>query len=171
MKETKSVLTREGIKKDLLGEMRAGVMSVVALVMTFALIGTIMTFLAFRPGVGRLICGSLWFLLIAYFVFAYAKSYVWIARDRFSVVEDELLYSAEETVHRGRTLMLERALYFAEHGRYKIQSTDGSAFSYSNEGDRFYLVVYDGKKPKKKVENTVLRVYNTRIYEFRGKKT
>ena len=162
-RETKSRLTRADIKKDLLGEMRAGVISMVALILVFLLVGLILTFIACRPGVGRVICGGLFAALIGYLTVAYTKSYVMIARDRFVVVEDELLRYAEETVRRHRTWAVERVFYFAEQGRYVVSEIDGSAFDYSNEGDKFYLVICGSKK-----NGAVLRVYNARVYEWRG---
>ena len=163
-KETKSILTRAGIRKDILGEMRAGIFSVCSLVLMLMFFGSILTFIAFRPGVGRIICGASFVALILLFVIEYTKNYVMIARGHFLVVEDELLYSAEETVYHRRHAQIERVLYFADHGRYVISHTDGSAFDYSNEGDRFYLVIRDSKKPKK---CSPFRVYNTRIYQWR----
>ncbi len=165
-KETKTQLTRADIKKDLLGEMRAGVISMVALILVFLLIGLILTFIAFRPGVGRVICGVVFIALIVYLIVAYTESYVMIARNRFTVVEDELLRYAEETVRRNRTWTVEKVFYFAEHGRYVVGEIDGSAFDYSNEGDRFYLVLYDCKNLKKKRRTPPIRIYNTRIYEL-----
>ena len=166
-KETKSVLTREGIKKDLLGELRTGILSLCALLMIFFVIGLILTFIAFRPGVGRVLCGLSFVALIVWLAVIYARSYVLIARDRFAVVEDTFLYAAEETVHQGRRLKLERVLYFERYGRYVLSPVDGSVFDYSNEGDRFYLVVYEEKTQKSHKNQPPIRVYNARIYEYR----
>jgi hypothetical protein len=60
-------------------------------------------------------------------------------------------------------LALEKAMYFEHYGRYVVSEVDGSAFDYSNEGDKFYLVICGSKK-----NGAVLRIYNARVYEWRG---
>ncbi|MBQ8408944.1 MAG: hypothetical protein IJY39_08780 [Clostridia bacterium] len=166
-KETKSVLTREGIKKDILGELRAMMASIVAFVGVMVLFWLIITFIACRGIVGRLISTGVFALLVGVIMASYVRTYLSAARGKICVVEDELLYTAEETVHRGRHLVLERVMYFAEHGRYVVSEVDGSAFDYSNQGDKFYLVIYDFKKSKKNKSASPIRVYNTRLYEWR----
>ena len=162
-KETKSILTREGIKKDLLGEMRATIISIVAFCGFMLLFWLIITFIACRELVGRLISTAIFLGLIALIVVEFAKRYYLVAGGRFSIVEDEFLHAEEETVHRGKHLKIERVLYFANYGRYVVSEVDGSAFDYSNEGDKFYLVVCGDKK-----NGALLRVYNARVYEWRG---
>ena len=161
-KETTSILTREGIKKDLLSEMRATIFSIVAFCGFMFLFWLIITFIACRGLVGRLISTAIFLGLITLIVVSFAKLYYRVASDRFSVVEDEFLYAREETVHRRKHLKIEKVMYFANYGRYVVSEVDGSAFDYSNEGDKFYLVVSDDKK-----ECAPMRIYNTRLYQLK----
>jgi hypothetical protein len=161
-KETKSLLTREGIKKDLLGEMRASIISIVAFCGCMAFFWLIITFIAYRGLVGRLISTAVFFGLSAVVVAGFLKGYLVVARDRFTIVEDEFLYATEETVRRGKHYVLERVMYFEHYGRYVVSEVDGSAFDYSNTGDRFYLVVSDSKK-----KCSPMRIYNMRLYQLR----
>ena len=161
-KETKSILTREGIKKDMLGEMRAGILSLVAGCGVFVFLWLIITFIACRTLVGRLISTVGFWGFIALVVVVFLKGYLAVARDRFTIVEDEFLYATEETVRRGKHYVLERVMYFDHYGRYVVSEVDGSAFDYSNAGDRFYLVVRDSKK-----ECKPMRIYNMRLYQLK----
>ena len=162
-KETKSILTREGIKKDLLWEMRVMIISIVAFCGIMVLTWAIITFIACRGLVGRLISTAVFLGLIVMIVAGFAERYYLVASNRFSVIEDQFTHATEETVHRGRHLALEKVMYFEHYGRYVVSEVDGSAFDYSNEGDKFYLVVCGGKK-----NGALLRVYNARVYEWRG---
>lgn len=80
------------------------------------------------------------------------------------VVEDELArISYDERVRSlfSRNVRYVTAYYFATYGRVEIGSS--SELIYTNERDKFYVVMYNDGKGK------IERVYNRKIYEFVNK--
>ena len=167
-KQTKTQISKETCKQELLKEMKwtAVLKTVVAFIV---LIGGIIflivdfpnwLFNIFFHGVGLFCLG-----LIAFFVYNEIKFFVDVKKSRIEIQEDTLEQIAVETVRRrsrhGYTYHEQKVFYFAEYGRYVTTSKDGSAFEYSNVGDRFYLLLYHGTiKP--------LRIYNAKVYEYRA---
>jgi len=90
---------------------------------------------------------------------------------RFRIEKDELLRKVkDETVSKRtrrsflkwqRTVITEDVFYFAKYGRYVLGTKNGSAFEYSSEGDEFYVVVYDAKKPRPEL------IFNSKIYDYK----
>ena len=83
-----------------------------------------------------------------------------VGGDYFDIVEDELTDMREELVYTGRHHRLIYVMYFRNYGSYRLNTAwDGSVWSYSSLGDRFYLVVSKN--------GSIRLVYSKKIYEFK----
>ena len=167
MKETKSIITRESCAKALIDETRALLpMSIVGVLLCIPLV--LMVVWAFHDAPPLLA----WIFAVAIAVFVgYFLCYLivnfyfhmlLVKRGQFAVVEDTLLTITEEEQIRAHRqhfhVKLEKVFYFENHGRHVVT---GSVFEYSSVGDRFYVVISTGKRPR------ILQVYHTRVYEYR----
>ena len=78
----------------------------------------------------------------------------------FMIVEDELTDMREELEYTGRHHRLIYVMYFRNYGSYRLNTAwDGSVWSYSSLGDRFYLVVSKN--------GSIRLVYSKKIYEVK----
>lgn len=83
-----------------------------------------------------------------------------VGGDYFDIVEDELTDMREELVYTGRHHRLIYVMYFRNYGSYRLNTAwDGSVWSYSSLGDRFYLVVSKN--------GSIRLVYSKKIYEVK----
>ena len=168
--ETKSIITRESCAKSLIYEalayLPAGIMGFLLCVLFCALL-----FWGSQgcPPVVMWVCIIIAVAFIIFFLYALiyliALRIVLVKSGRFAIVEDTLTAIAEEEsirhTARGTHVKIEQVFYFENHGRYVTTPLDGSQYSYSNVGDRFYVVIPCVKHPQ------VLRVFNTRVYTYR----
>ena len=134
---TKSIVTREDIHRRLNNHFTAALPALIALGVCLAFMNLcwladnwLFYGMAFLSDVG----------IVALVIGAIAEGKRRRAGE-FEVVEDELVDMREELKHTGRHLTLEYVLHFRNYGSYVVTECDGSVWSYSSLGDRFYLVV------------------------------
>ena len=183
MKETKNVLTKADIQKELKAKILVSVPARVIILFLGILLALLEIPMASEFLTEKLLVLSEWtaldvlitvlvglnllvfmlpLLLGLFLTYDLISQLLRIQKGDFTVYQDELAEMEEMEVRRiGGKIRLENVFYFLDSGRYVVTAADGSAFSYSNRGDRFYVVSYYGKKPKP------MLVYNTKIYEYR----
>ena len=167
---TKTVITKEACRQELLAELRSGMpLHVIAYVLS-ALVAIFCLVVDTHN-----LLGNTLFLLMGIFFVGYDVFYIYsliqtfrsLAKGELEIREDVLTSIEIETVRRrsrhGYTYHEEKVFYFDNHGRYVTGKKDGSAFEYSTAGDRFYLVIRTGKHAKP----VPSRIYNAKVYEYR----
>lgn len=177
-KETKNIITHQSLKKQLFYDNKINLIKMITLapfsvISAIALVYTVKGFLRDLDGGNYVTAFVLAVLSLMFFmVIGFEILTVWIyfntsrkvKNSSFSVVEDVLVRLEEiEEVHHGRGhsyVTIEQYLLFRGGMRYHVTPIDGRVFEYSEEGDKFYLVVLDG-------ELSPSFAYNTKIYEYR----
>ena len=84
------------------------------------------------------------FFIITVFYLYYADLYK-IKKGKFEIIEDTLCQKAEEWRHYYRNSQKENSLYF-RCGRVAVED---EVYSYSNVGDKFYIVILKSKSKTK----------------------
>lgn len=168
--ETKTIITRESCAKSLIDEALALLPTGIAGIL-LCIPFVLLTRWAFHdaPALYAWFLAALVAACVGYFVYYLVVNIllriILVKRGRFAIVEDTLTALAEEeSIHyysRRTHVKIEQVFYFENHGRYVTTPLDGSQYSYSNVGDRFYVVILGVKRPQ------VLRVFNTRVYTYR----
>lgn len=155
-KQTKAIINKETIKKELLAEQKAtapiilvlGILCMLSALLMWSGGSVIMTVVMAVIGAGIIICDC-------YMIGRIIKC-------RFDVIEDHLVRMAEdEPIRRGKRISYCDVFYFSRTGRYIVTGADKSAWHYSSEDDKFYVVVMRGKNI------TPMKVYNSKVYEYR----
>lgn len=104
------------------------------------------------------------FLIISFVVIVFYLYYIdlyKIKKEKFEVIEDTLCQKDKKWRHYYRNTQKENSLYF-RCGRVAVED---KVYSYSNVGDKFYIVVLESKLKSK---NTPRLVYHTNYYEIRN---
>lgn len=181
-KETREALTKEKCASDLRYKVRCnlidGIMAFVALLFMFGVFALGVYLVCYALDAPNVVTWMLIVLTLAipfvYLGYELRSASIekqMINRGAFSIVEDRLCGWKKCEPDRSLVNMLRNlparihvvdTMYFAEYDRY-VLSKDGDVLNYSLVDDVFYLVVYDSA-PRKPVA-----VYNTRIYEWKGK--
>jgi hypothetical protein len=94
-------------------------------------------------------------LPLTVFVFTYYSNLYKIKSGKFSIEEEKLCGKAEEWRRYYHHSQREKILYF-KRGKVAVES---DAYSYSNIGDTFYLVVLNNGKP--------MMAYNKKYYDIK----
>ena len=155
-KQTKAIINKETIKKELLAEQKAtapiflvlGILCMISALLMWSENGIIAAILMIGIGAG----------IIIYDCYMVGR----IIKCHFDVIEDHLVRMAEDEPvrSRGRTRYYD-VFYFSRTGRYIVTGADKSAWNYSSEDDKFYVVVMRGR-------NIIpMKVYNSKVYEYR----
>ena len=100
------------------------------------------------------------FFVITVFYFYFADFYK-IKKGKFEIIEDKLCQKDKECRHYYKNSQKENSLYF-RCGRVVVEDR---VYSYSNVGDKFYIVIL---KSKFKSKNTPHLAYHTNYYEIRN---
>ena len=103
-------------------------------------------------------------LIIAFVVIVFYLYYIdlyKIKKGKFEVIEDTLCQKDKEWRHYYRNTQKENSLYF-HCGKVAVED---KVYSYSNVGDKFYIVIL---KSKFKSKNTPHLAYHTNYYEIRN---
>ena len=103
-------------------------------------------------------------LIISFVVIVFYLYYIdlyKIKKEKFEVIEDTLCQKDKKWRHYYRNTQKENSLYF-RCGRVAVED---KVYSYSNVGDKFYIVVLESKLKSK---NTPRLVYHTNYYEIRN---
>lgn len=100
------------------------------------------------------------FFIVIVFHLYYIDLYK-IKKEKFEVIEDTLCQKDKEWRHYYRNTQKENSLYF-RCGRVAVED---NVYSYSNIGDKFYIVIL---KSKLKSQNTPRLAYHTNYYEIRN---
>lgn len=164
--ETKSIITRGSCAKSLIDEALALLpMGIVGVLLCIPFV--LLTLWAFHdaPALYAWFFAALAAACVGYFVYYLVVNLllhiVLVKRGSFAIVEDTLVTITEEERIRAHGnhfhVRREKVFYFENHGRHVVT---GSVFEYSSVGDRFYVVISTGKRPR------ILQVYHTRIYEY-----
>ena len=82
---------------------------------------------------------------------------------KYHIEEDVLVHIEETEVRQGRySVETAYVLNFENHKSFTVLEKSGRIYTYSEAGDRFWLVVLDAD-PKK-----VMNVYNQKIYNYKN---
>ena len=100
------------------------------------------------------------FFVITVFYLYYIDLYK-IKKEKFEIIEATLCQKAEEWQHYYRNSQKENSLYF-RCGRVAVED---EVYSYSNVGDKFYIVIL---KSKLKSKSNLQLVYHTKYYEVKN---
>ena len=175
-KQTKSIITKETIKKDLLFRMKSAipiiivscVLCVILLLFGIAMLDDLVYEInnfgwSFSSAEGIIVIAViiLLFPLSQYWAYTNIKVLKEAKRYNFKVVEDRLSRAEEEVIVTSRHSRIEKVFYFYEHGRYVVSVCDGSAFEYSSPEDEFYLIFAND------TSSTPLLIYNKKVYEYK----
>lgn len=183
-KDERELLTKEKIKEDLHSEYKrelvaAAVCSPIALL---CILGSVELLYVAKDGMDM--CVSVFLFVVAIvlmlccslflvsFFYSLISTRACIKRENFRIDTEELArisydefvrpslsvdYFMNDLVHHGGRTHIETAFYFEKHGRIAVTKT---LSDYSRHGDKFYLVVKEGKKEK------ILKLYSSRIYRM-----
>ena len=176
-KQTKNVITREWVQKELLFYIGAdlkyslvllAVMSVTFLpISAFAVRGAFMgegvwALKAFLAILGGTISLPFWIMLVSFCSALIERKKV--MRGEFSIVTGELKYKAERAVYRH----VEECLYFDDSMRISVNHTE---YQLATPGDLYYLVCCDFKGVSHESRHEALRLRSTLIMNrFHGGK-
>lgn len=174
IREEKQALTIERIRNDLKSDLKQ---YTVFKALCLTLIGGYLVFFSFillfwsagTDHIGFAIAqGTIWTLFIGMVVcsvWRYFSMLRTLEGRTIHVVKDEVLRMVEDEFDRkrfwrGRKLVscYRDVFYFRRFGRVEV---DTETFSYTNEGDTFYMVVLGDE------QNKLARIYNARLYEYR----
>ena len=100
------------------------------------------------------------FLVITVFYLYYADLYK-IKKGNFEIIENKLCQKDKEWRHYYKNSQKENSLYF-RCGRVTVED---DVYSYSNVGDKFYVVIL---KSKLKSKSNLQLVYHTKYYEVKN---
>lgn len=172
-KHTKNTITRESIKKEL--EFRSGVdvrsacVMLVVISVIFMPLSVLPMYLilsmestSFFPVTLCVLTFLLFLLPIGYWVYSLANNLVkrrLIQNDTFSIDMDTVAYTSEEPGYRFGYRYTVKVLYFQKYG--KVVAGD-VAYQMASNGDLFYLVILQTKKP------TVVLHYPKMMYDLKN---
>ena len=165
-KESKNVLSRETVKKDLTHLAKADLVQDIVLLAVMLLIFVPLAFLSVYAAKFILILGVVLALVCAVPIVIFACRTVrdaitlrLIKNGGFSVEKDTVSQLSRGEIPRkyseGRHTV--DVIYFTKYGRYV---SNGATFELSSVGDEFYLVILRAKKEK------LVLAFNTKIYEY-----
>jgi hypothetical protein len=166
-KQTKNIITREGLEKELRFYNKANLRSTVMLCIFLSLILVPVMIAAVYaiPGLFRTIWAK---ILVSVFLVALMGVPLWInfrslivcLRERKSlklcsldIITAEVAYKGERLVHRH----MEKYLHFKDFGDAVV---GGTTFDLATQGDEFYLVCYKG-------HTSIQLLYPLKMYEFK----
>ena len=152
-KQTKNIITREWIEKELrfynTADIKSrlvlcGVFTVILLPITIALIygillslDNVLVKIVLSIFIGGIVSSPIWlFFLLTREALCERKM---LARGDFDIVTRDVSYKSEEIVHRH----IEEFLHFCEFDKISVGHT---TFQLASVGDEFYIVHYKGKK-------------------------
>ena len=104
------------------------------------------------------------FLIIAFVVIVFYLYYIdlyKIKKGKFEIIEDTVCQKDKEWRHYYRNTQKENSLYF-RCGRVAVED---KVYSYSNVGDKFYIVIL---KSKLKSKSNARLAYHTKYYEIKN---
>ncbi|MBR5242560.1 MAG: hypothetical protein IKV20_05415 [Clostridia bacterium] len=165
-KETKNIITREWVEKELRFNNTANIKSSLALWCIFTLLCLPMT-IAVIYGVVRVFDNPLFEILLSTFMGVMISSPIWVyfffflktlrersllTRGEFAIDISVLSYKSEERVRR----TTEEFFHFGEYNKISVGHT---AFQLASPGDTYYIVHYKAKKEIK-------FLYPEKLYEL-----
>ena len=173
--ETKNIITKETIEKELKflnkADIRSSLVMIAVMAVIFVPLSIMPIYIFFSVGRKTIllgICCFLGFLVFLLPIFlnliplvkAINEAHLLKKGDWF-VDTDEVRYKTEEVEHR-HTIVEHRhtidVLYFYRYGRVV---SGGAEFQLASQDDAFYLVIYKKKKP------SVVLHYSQKMYEYR----
>lgn len=176
-KETKSIITDESIKNELLFDIKINIPKIVFFSVFMLPISIALFIFSVRDLISANTSGmnfpfmdifyaalSLFFICItAVMLYGFLYKLYYIESGRFSVVTDELIRMAEEgSVSLSfRRAEYFRVFYFRNYGRCVLNYGNQSMFDSSTVGDSFYVVVFNSKNQPPQL------AYNQKIYEYK----
>jgi hypothetical protein len=168
-KQTKNIITRKWVEKELRFYNTANIRSALVFCGTFSLLSVPLTILivyaactvfenivlkiALSIFMGAFTSAPTWiYLLLTFYLLSERKL---LNRGEFDIVTRELLYKNEKMVHRH----LEEFLHFQD---FKEISVGHTSFQLALQGDTYYIVHYKTKK-------SIKLLYSAKMYEYHDK--
>ena len=167
-KQTKNILTREGIEKELRFDNTASIRALLVLCAVFSPFLLLLTFWVVGPGapqmkslvlkivwcvfMGAFTSSPIWILLLGLRRFLVERK--WLGRGEFDVVTREMSYKSEKQVHRH----IEERLHFPDFDAISVGHT---LYQLASQEDVFYIVHYKTKKEIK-------LLYPAKMYEYKS---
>ena len=179
-KQTKSEINRQTVTADVKNEIMPGfIKNIASLVLVMGVVLPILLFLVsqfepllfrkseFDPGIMPLLINiALITVMVVALILILGKDMLYRIRvllGKFHIEEDVLVNIEETEVRQGRYgVATVHVLNFENHKSFLVFESSGRIYTYSEAGDRFWLVVLDAD-PKK-----VINVYNQRIYDYKN---
>ena len=166
--ETKNIITRETIEKELKflnkADIRFSLVLIAVMTVIFVPLSIISIYIFFSVGRKTILLGIFCFLSFSGFLLPIFLNLISLVRaineahllkkGAWFVDVDKVRYKTEELQRRHTTYVL----YFC---RYKRVVSGGADFQLASQDDAFYLVIYKKKKP------SVVLHYSQKMYEYR----
>ncbi len=168
VRETKNIITKEIIAKDLQDENKKSfpILLIVSLVYTLVVSGVLLAiyFLGLKNGeagtisyviflVGVFICLLPLFFFIALLIAGRKTE----NSANFFVITDEVVWKEEKTVTRPRAALIKKVIHFSRCGSIEVNST---YYQTAAEHDVFYMVV------RNQDSKNALKCYPAKLYEY-----
>lgn len=183
MKEEKSIITYEALKKEFKRETLATlplfvILFIAATVSAFKVVSAFGEAFTSSPFSVGLITYAIFILILDIMLFIISLIPVYeliqINKCRFLIFEDRLISMGEEYVRRKRSVWellrtsptlntgnYKKVFNFRDHGQYVITPRDRTAYDYSSPEDLFLVISLDVSF------NKTILVYNKKVYEFK----
>ena len=168
IKETKNVITKETIAKDLQTEDKKSsrVLLIIALVYVVVVSSVLLTvyFLGLKNSeIGAIgyviffVCVFICLLPLFSFISLLIPGRNGQNNSNFFVITDEVVYKEEKTIQRRDTILIKKVIHFYRCGEIEVNST---WYQITAEKDIFYMVVRDQNS------KSALKCYPAKLYEY-----
>jgi uncharacterized membrane protein YqjE len=157
--QTKSIITRRDIHERLNNRFRASLPGLIVVLIFMLLMNLFLLADNWICYTFAILCDMMAVAIVVAVIDGIRRLHRTESND-FMIVEDELTDMREELEYTGRHHRLIYVRYFRNYGSYRLNTAwDGSVWSYSSLGDRFYLVVSKN--------GSIRLVYSKKIYEVK----
>ena len=167
-KETKNVITKETIAKDLQTEDKKNsrILLILALIYTLVVSSVLLAvyFLGLKNSeigvIGYVIffaCVFICLLPLFSFISLFTTGRKRENNANFFVITDEVVCKEEKTIKRRDAILIKKVIYFYRCGEIEVNST---WYRITSENDIFYMVVRD------RDSKSALKCYPTKLYEY-----
>ena len=168
IKETKNVITKETIAKDLQTEDKKSSRVLLIIALVYAVVGSSVLLTVYFLGLKNSEIGAIGYVIFFVCVFICLLPLLSIISvlvtggkgqkdSNFYVITDAVLYKEEKTIRRRNSLLVKKVIHLCKCGEVEVNST---CYQITSENDVFYVVV-SRREPKR-----TLKCYPAKLYEY-----
>ena len=168
IKETKNVITKDTIAKDLQTEDKKGSGILLILALVYIVVVGIVLLAIYFFGLKGSEVGVIGYVIFFVCVFICLLPLLSIISvlitggkgqkdSNFYVITDAVLYKEEKTIRRRNSLLVKKVIHLCKCGEVEVNST---CYQITSENDVFYVVV-SRREPKR-----TLKCYPAKLYEY-----